>query len=296
MGKLIKKKKRILDRSTKKRLVSKRTKKHLVTRRISFCEESNIHCIQYEETQGKLIKNSYLTFGRGAQYDQENRHQESSFDSSIELSDRSLTPDDTDHWEGVVPTTGNVDGSLLMREIRRMRDGLKNKDWLTEFSCPHPDEEYVSPKRKRVAAKRVEPEWLGATVFPVMPYSGKRSKVCQKAKNRRSWKHRESYRSGELLRDKSTLDGRYRLSEPRVRRKCNRSGTKKANLQTLQSRSQEQYVNSEPDPPPTRTSNLRTVFRSICDTTIEPPENSPNRKDVEIINLLSPEPNPNPRS
>jgi hypothetical protein len=293
MVKTVKQRNRILKKkSAKNRILAKSIRVSRETR-----------TIQRQQIQDEITRNPHLTFDNEMEYDQENNCGEMwlSIDSSNELSsDDSLLPHYEDHYEDVfvLSDTENldVDRSLLLREIRRMRDGLKNKNWLTEYECPHSGEVHVSPKRKRAPAKRVDLEWLGATVFPVKPYTGvKISKGNQKAKG--TSKNVTQLRKYLGVLKESQRERRCSLLEPGVKGKQSRLDVNTVNVQPFRARLQERNIKSEPESPPPRSSNLRTVFRTIGDTTIEPPsDNTPNSKKIEIINLLTPEPNPNPRS
>jgi len=229
------------------------------------------------------------------------------FDSSIELSDHPLTPDKKDLYEEDFVTSEDdsmaeiPNRMVLLNEIRRMRDGIKQKNWLTWYKSPHSIDEHTSPRKRRLSAKRVALHWIGASIFPVIPYNGKRRNVTvkpEKASDDYNLSYRgsrgfsKSYRSQSYSRNKVVP-----ATEPRAPRRKSRLA--KDATQMLRARRTKPCVKMEPESPSPTHRNFRTVFRSMDNSFIEPPsENTPNKKamGMDIINLLTPEPNPNPRA
>jgi len=229
------------------------------------------------------------------------------FDSSIELSDHPLSPDKKDRYEEDFVTSEDdsmdeiPDRTVLLDEIRRMRDGIKQKNWLTCCKSPHQIDGHSSPKKRRLSAKRVALHWVGATILPIIPYNGKRRKVAVKSE-KASDDYNLSYRGsrGFFKSYRSQSHSRKKVipaTEPRAPRRKSRLA--KDDIQMLRARRKEPCVKKEPVSPLPTQRNFRTVFRSMDNSFIEPPsENTPNMKvrGMDIINLVSPEPNPNPRS
>jgi len=229
------------------------------------------------------------------------------FDSSIELSDHPLTPDKKDRYEEEFVTSEDdsmdeiPDRTVLLDEIRRMRDGIKQKNWLSWCKSPHPIDGHSSPKKRRLSAKRVDLRWLGASIFPILHYNGKRRKVTVKP-GKASDDYNLTYRGscGFFESRRSQSHSRNKVipaTEPRAPRRKSRLA--KDDIQTLRARRIEPCVKKEPESPSPIQRNFRTVFRSMDNSYIEPPlENTPSKKGMgmDIINLVTPEPNPNPRA
>jgi len=80
-------------------------------------------------------------------------------------------------------------------------------------------------------------------------------------------------------------------------RRKNHRRLRKDDMQILREKCKEVYIKSEPESSPAESRYLRTMCRSLGNSFIEAQsDDTPNKMKIYIFNLLTPEPNPNPRA